>query len=172
MKTLRITKHFAFAYFSYHLCRYFLLTAPQMVGYVPEVQGFALELTYNFGIDSYTFGNDLQYIAVQNPVALRRATALGYEVSEDGIVRGPDNYNFKIIPAIAGRAEQFVCVAIRVSSLEASLAFWCGVLGLHQLPASAVPRGLEVPEGQTSALVAFNDSDTCLQLIEVRHQSE
>jgi lactoylglutathione lyase len=141
-----------------------------MVGYVPEVQGFALELTYNYGIDSYAFGNDLQYIAVQNPVVLRRAAALGYSVSTDGIIRGPDNYNFKVIPAIAGRAELFVCVAIRVRSLDASLAFWCGVLGMHQLSASAVPQGLEVPPGQTSALLAFNDSDTYLQLIEVKLQ--
>lgn len=141
-----------------------------MVGYVPEAQGFALELTYNYGLDSYAFGNDLQYIAVHSPVALRRAAALGFPVSEpEGIIRGPDNYNFKVIPAIPGRAELFVCVAIRVSNLAASVAFWSGVLGMHEVPPHVVPRGLELPaSASASALLTFNDNDTYLQFIEVR----
>lgn len=31
-----------------------------MIGYGPEKENFALELTYNYGIDGYDFGNDLQ----------------------------------------------------------------------------------------------------------------
>ena len=49
-----------------------------MIGYGPEATNFALELTYNYGIDGYEFGNDLQYIAMANPYALIRAAALGY----------------------------------------------------------------------------------------------
>ena len=49
-----------------------------MIGYGPEATNFALELTYNYGIDGYEFGNDLQYIAMANPNALIRAAALGY----------------------------------------------------------------------------------------------
>ena len=49
-----------------------------MIGYGPEASNFALELTYNYGIDGYEFGNDLQYVAIANPSALIRAAALGY----------------------------------------------------------------------------------------------
>ena len=40
-----------------------------MVGYGAEEQNFALELTYNYGIDSYEFGNDLQYICLSTKVS-------------------------------------------------------------------------------------------------------
>ena len=31
-----------------------------MVGYGPESEYFAIEVTYNYGIEEYAFGNDLQ----------------------------------------------------------------------------------------------------------------
>lgn len=46
-----------------------------MIGYGPEEESFALELTYNYGIDSYTNGNDLQYIALQKDVHDTKARA-------------------------------------------------------------------------------------------------
>ncbi len=36
-----------------------------MVGYKTEETNFALELTYNYGIDSYEAGNDLRYLALR-----------------------------------------------------------------------------------------------------------
>lgn len=38
------------------------------------------ELTYNYGVDSYTTGNDVQYFAIAMPEAVSRAAALGYRV--------------------------------------------------------------------------------------------
>ena len=46
-----------------------------MIGYGPEEQNFALELTYNYGIDSYKSGDDLQYICVQTDVEAAKAKA-------------------------------------------------------------------------------------------------
>lgn len=46
-----------------------------MIGYGPEEQNFALELTYNYGIDGYKSGDDLQYICVQTDVAAAKAKA-------------------------------------------------------------------------------------------------
>lgn len=46
-----------------------------MIGYGPEEQNFALELTYNYGIDGYKNGDDLQYICVQTDVAAAKAKA-------------------------------------------------------------------------------------------------
>lgn len=46
-----------------------------MIGYGPEEEGFALELTYNYGIDSYKNGDDLQYICLQLDVEATKAKA-------------------------------------------------------------------------------------------------
>src|SRR3546814_7401283 len=70
-----------------------------MIGYGPEEQNFALELTYNYGIDGYDFGNDLQYIALTCPGAKERAALLGSRIDNDGgnvIIHGPDNYKYKL----------------------------------------------------------------------------
>lgn len=88
-----------------------------MIGYGPEHSNFALELTYNYGINGYTFGNDLQYIAIQSPSLLERAKHFGCDILLDNVIAGPDSYNIKVIPQIAGRAEQFVAVGLRVSNL-------------------------------------------------------
>lgn len=46
-----------------------------MIGYGPEQENFALELTYNYGIDSYKNGDDLQYICLQLDVETAKAKA-------------------------------------------------------------------------------------------------
>lgn len=46
-----------------------------MIGYGPEEEGFALELTYNYGIDGYKNGDDLQYICLQLDVEATKAKA-------------------------------------------------------------------------------------------------
>lgn len=46
-----------------------------MIGYGPEEENFALELTYNYGIDGYKNGDDLQYICLQLDVEATKAKA-------------------------------------------------------------------------------------------------
>jgi hypothetical protein len=86
---------------------------------------FLQELTYNYGIDGYAFGNDLQYIALAVPAAGRRAKALGYAVEEGpgGVltIEGPDHYRYRVIPALPHRAEAFAVVGLRVASLRTAL---------------------------------------------------
>ena len=43
-----------------------------MVGYGPEDESYALELTYNYGIDDYEVGNGLDRFVIRLPEALRR----------------------------------------------------------------------------------------------------
>lgn len=133
-----------------------------MIGYGPEVDNFALELTYNYGIDGYAFGNDLQFIGLANPTALVRAQALNVPVVGN-IIQGPDNYKYKIIPSVAGRAERFAVVGLRVSNLQKAKEYWVGILGLKEFP---VPADLELSDPST--LVGFEDGQTKLQLIEVQ----
>lgn len=58
-----------------------------MVAFGPEQSNFAFELTYNYGIEGYTFGNDLQYIAMAVAGAEERAEAFGYTGANMGDVR-------------------------------------------------------------------------------------
>lgn len=133
-----------------------------MIGYGPERSNFALELTYNYGIDSYPFGNDLLYIALACPSALIRARALGYTVIEsENIIIGPDNYRFKIIPSIQGRAELFYCVALRVADVNNATSYWSEILGLS---ASQPPSTLS--SSTKSVYLSYNSSEVGLQLIE------
>jgi hypothetical protein len=133
-----------------------------MIGYGNESRNFALELTYNYGISGYKFGNDLQYIAVSCPAALKRAQLGGYPVNGNTIT-GPDNYKYKVLPSIQGREEAFLAVGLRVSNLQRSLGYWRDVLQLTVFP---TPAGLET-EGHQSAVVGFDAAQTHLQLIEV-----
>lgn len=131
-----------------------------MIGYGPELTNFALELTYNYGIDAYQKGNDLEYIALSNPAILQRAEKFGIEIV-DNTITGPDNYKYKIIPAIAGRAEQFNVVAFRVVNLENALKYWVNTLGLKVFE---TPEGLKTTE--PSCIVGFGEDQTHLQLIQ------
>ena len=85
------------------------------VGYADESQGAVLELTYNYGVDSYDLGNAFGHLAVEVPDAaaacenVRRFTATygGAVTREAGPVKGgttviafvqdPDGYKIELI---------------------------------------------------------------------------
>ena len=121
-----------------------------------------MELTYNYGIDSYQFGNDLLYIALHQPAALERAEKLGYQVTGNTI-HGPDNYNYKILPWVAGRSEQFAAIALRVTNISNAKDYWCNLLGLKEV---SVIAGLE--SGYPNCFLGLAENQTVLQLIEVQ----
>jgi catechol 2,3-dioxygenase-like lactoylglutathione lyase family enzyme len=141
-----------------------------MIGYGPEHSNFALELTYNYGIEGYAFGNDLQYIAVANPSALVRAASLGYNV-QGNVIQGPDSYRYKVLPRVPGRAENFLVVALRVANLARAVGYWRDVLGMREVP---LPPGLEShgPNGvlNPSTVLSFGEDgeQAMLQLVEVQ----
>lgn len=165
MLGLRVLRHEEFASGCEATCNgpYGGAWSKTMIGYGPESSNFVLELTYNYGISEYKFGNDLQYIALANPVALQRATLAGYPVNGDTIT-GPDKYKYKIVPEVAGRAERFLAVGLRVSNLERSLGYWRDILNLSAV--YPVPDALRT--AGPSALVGFSEADTQLQLIEIQ----
>lgn len=55
-----------------------------MIGYGPEEESFALELTYNYGIDSYKNGDDLQHICLQRDVEETKTKAKAEGEREGG----------------------------------------------------------------------------------------
>ena len=71
-----------------------------MVGYGPEENHFAIELTYNYNISSYKLGNDFQGITIQSRESLARARMVGWPVKvEEGrsVLEAPGGYKFFIV---------------------------------------------------------------------------
>jgi catechol 2,3-dioxygenase-like lactoylglutathione lyase family enzyme len=94
-----------------------------MVGYGPEDTNYALELTYNYGIESYEPGNGLQRFVLVLPDAVEargRAAALGYAVA-GAAVTGPDGYVYELLSASSreGRDEPFDSVVLRAADPSA-----------------------------------------------------
>lgn len=114
-----------------------------MVGWGPEKTNFAFELTYNYGINGYESGDDVQFFCIACPEAVPRAQALGYRIEYDNgvpMICGPDNFKYKIIDAMP-RAERFVAVVLKTSDVSKSQTYWCDVLGMKNL---AIPPGCNI----------------------------
>jgi len=137
-----------------------------MVGLGSEDSNFVFELTYNYGIDGYQLGNDVQYFALAMPEAVPRAVALGYKVEYaqgTPVICGPDNFKYKIVDAIPGRTERFVAVALRSNNLAATKAYWCDTLGMTELP---TPAGLDAGF-QASLTVGWAADQVPLQFLDM-----
>mmetsp|Transcript_112919 Transcript_112919/g.319460 ORF Transcript_112919/g.319460 Transcript_112919/m.319460 type:complete len:385 (-) Transcript_112919:98-1252(-) len=112
-----------------------------MVGYDLEDRAYCMELTYNYGLDSYTPGTGLREFGLFVPdvsATLRAAAALGYSV-EDGCVVGPDSYRFRLFQLPDGRSERFLYVMCRVSDVSKAVAFYKDFLGFSDAALPAVP---------------------------------
>lgn len=95
---------------------------------------------------------------------MARATAFGYIVDGD-VITGPDNYKYKIVPSIAGRAEYFVAVGLRSSSIEESQNYWANLLGMQVLQC---PSQLSLPSDVGRTLtVGYSQDETALHFIQV-----
>ena len=107
-----------------------------MVGTAAEDEAYALEITYNYGVDGYERGAALHkfevYVA-DVEAAGAAAVALGYVVLGNGVV-GPDGYNFKLRPAPEGRREPFKAVRFEVADPEATAAWYGDALGMSARP--------------------------------------
>mmetsp|Transcript_73629 Transcript_73629/g.157952 ORF Transcript_73629/g.157952 Transcript_73629/m.157952 type:complete len:391 (-) Transcript_73629:355-1527(-) len=114
-----------------------------MVGYDTEDKAYCMELTYNYGLDSYTPGTGLKEFGIYTPdvtAAVAAAKSLQYEVVDaDAIVVGPDQYRFRLLPMPEGRTEHFLYVLCRVASLERSVAFYREYLGFSDAEVPNVP---------------------------------
>jgi hypothetical protein len=102
---------------------------------------------------------------------MARAVALGYPVDEQQcLITGPDNYKVKVLPSISGRAEYFVAVALRSSSLEESQRYWCDLLGMQSLPSlsTALSTAETIKDtANTTLTVGYSAEETALHFIQV-----
>ncbi|CAJ1351766.1 unnamed protein product [Effrenium voratum] len=120
-----------------------------MVGYGPEDEHFALELTYNYGVASYSLGEGLQRFVVEVPnphLALAWAERLGYKAElmqkgESEIV-GPDGYRFEIRGASTQSA--FHSVVLRSVNPELVAAWYEEMLGFTRTESNETGLALRV----------------------------
>jgi hypothetical protein len=71
-----------------------------MIGFGDEDNHFVLELTYNYGINSYKLGNDLTAIALESQKVIQNIKTNNYPVIDNnGILSivSPDGYHFFVV---------------------------------------------------------------------------
>jgi len=141
-----------------------------MIGYGVEDVSYCLEVTYNYGKYQYTPDDSIQFfgIAVEDVDAtLQKAATLGYSANEDQVIIGPDQYAYKPVKKTEGRAEPFVGVRLRISSLERSVSFYRDVIGMQEIPEDKLEVSLgAVPSSCKSAYMSFSPSNCVYQFIE------
>lgn len=127
--------------------------ANAFLGYGPEETNFAVELTYNYGQDSYDIGTGFGHFGlavedVQKTVDLVKSK--GGKVSrEPGPVKGgssviafvddPDGYKFELIQR-PPTPEPFAQVCLRVGDMDRAIAFYEKAFGLNLMSRKDVPQ--------------------------------
>ena len=109
-----------------------------MVGYGPEDNSYALELTYNYGIDSYEKGGGLQRFIIQikdAKSALEKAKTRGHEVVGNRIV-GPDQYVYELVesPTAGSAGDPFDAVVLKAANPAATAKWYVDMLGMTSTP--------------------------------------
>ena len=115
------------------------------LGFGPESSHFALELTYNYGVDSYDLGTGFGHFGLAVPdvaAAVERVRAAGGTVTrEAGPVKGgntviafvkdPTGYAWELIQREPGRIrDPLAQVMLRVTNLDAAVAYYTDCLGM------------------------------------------
>lgn len=113
------------------------------LGFGPEQSNFAVELTYNYGVDSYDIGTGFGHFAIATPDVYKFVENVkakgGIVTREPGPVKGgstviafvkdPTGYLFEIIQR-ESTPEPFCQVMLRVGDLERAIKFYEKALGM------------------------------------------
>lgn len=127
-----------------------------MVGYDLEDKAYCMELTFNYGHDSYKIGTGLKEFGLYVPnveASVAAAKGLGFSAA-NGVITGPDGYAFRPLALPSGREEKFLYVMCRVNNIAASVKFYAEFLGMSE---ASVPRVEGMPA--KAAAVSYT-SDT------------
>nr|CAD7263299.1 unnamed protein product [Timema shepardi] len=131
-----------------------------MIGYGPEDTHFVLELTYNYGINSYELGNDFRGITIRSKQAIDKAKEVGWPLkNEDGqvVLEAPGGYKFFLIDDLQPiDKDPIEKVSLNISNLQRSLDYWNKLLGLKIYEKS-----------EKSVLLGFSNNQTKLELYDI-----
>lgn len=145
------------------------------LGYGPETTHFAMELTENYGVDSYDLGEGFGHFGVATSdvaAIVDKVKAAGGKVSrEPGPVKGgktviafvddPTGYKFELIQREGEIPEPLAQVMLRVGDLDKSIKYYTEVVGMKLL------RTRDNPEYKyTLAFLGYGpeDSSTVFEL--------
>uniref|UniRef100_A0A383WPL6 Glyoxalase I n=1 Tax=Tetradesmus obliquus TaxID=3088 RepID=A0A383WPL6_TETOB len=141
------------------------------LGYGPEETNFAIELTYNYGVDSYDIGEGFGHFGVALPDVYAAADKIkaggGTITREAGPVKGgstviafardPTGYMWELIQR--KQTQEPLCqVMLRVGDLQRSIDYFTKVMGMKLL------RTRDVPEYKyTLAFLGYGpEEDNCV----------
>lgn len=123
-----------------------------MIGYGPESSHFVIELTYNYGVKTYEYGNDFDGITIKSKEVLERARKNNYPITVEtnkSVLRAPDGYTFYIVDEPQPKnGDPVTRVGIRSSDLDRSLNYWNNVLGMKLIEKSEKRSVLSYGDGQ------------------------
>jgi len=137
-------------------------------GYASEETNFAMELTYNYGVDSYDLGTGFGHFGVATEDVYALAKQIedngGKIVRPPGPVKGgtrniafaqdPSGYKWELIEREKLGKEPFAQVMLRVADLQKSIDYYQNVLGMQLL------RTRENPEYKYSlAFMGYGEED-------------
>ncbi|KAJ6822147.1 lactoylglutathione lyase-like [Iris pallida] len=144
------------------------------LGFGPEESHFAVELTYNYGVDKYDIGTGFGHFAIASEDVYKLVENIrakgGNITREPGPVKGgetviafvkdPDGYIFELIQR--GPTPEPLCqVMLRVGDLDRAIKFYEKACGMKLL------RKKDVPDYKyTIAMLGYDDEDktTVLEL--------
>ncbi|XP_039497998.1 glyoxalase domain-containing protein 4 [Drosophila santomea] len=126
-----------------------------MVGYGPESSHFVIELTYNYGVNSYEMGNDFGGVTIHSKDILSRAAEHSYPVTQvagkaGSLLTSPDGYKFYVIDQPSASSDPVQSVELNVSNLQKSRKYWHDLLKLKVLEESEASLRLSYGEQQAS----------------------
>lgn len=105
-----------------------------MVGYGDESKFFVIELTYNYGVKSYKWGNEFGGVTIKSCDVIERVKKCNYpfDVQDDGIlIRAPDGYKFFILNQdVADGEDPISNIIYNILNLDETIKYWSGLLNM------------------------------------------
>lgn len=135
-----------------------------MVGYGPEDNHFAIELTYNYGVSHYDSGNDFHGITIRSKEAIDRAKSFGWPVEEKNgqfVLQAPGGYKYFIINEPQSKDKDPVeKVTLCSSNLQKTIAYWKDILDMKVI--EKADNRVSMSYGEDQAKLEFIDIGTAI----------
>ncbi|XP_034936981.1 glyoxalase domain-containing protein 4 [Chelonus insularis] len=133
-----------------------------MIGYGPEDTHFVIELTYNYGINHYEFGNDFRGITIRSSEVIERAKKNNWPIEKENelsVLKAPGGYKYYIIDEPQSDDKDPVeKVTLSSSNLQRSLAYWKDILSMKMYGKSE--KSILLGYGDNQAKLEFYDIGT------------
>lgn len=136
-----------------------------MIGYGPnEQEAFSLELTYNYGINSYERGNDLRYLAMSSSSFKGPPEMIEYDSEKRKFIQAPDGHWIHLIDEQETSRPMnnlfpFLFISLHVFDLNSSKQFYTNVLGGEETHVNKEP--------QASTFITWRNGDCIAALTHI-----